>query len=179
MVLTTGSTIRIKAPASKVFDAILDTASWSKWNSWTTPLTFAQGQSIRTPGSRGTLHTRMEAQNRDYDIPVEILEVSDPTDPTSSSAAAASISQGSFAIAWKSLLMPSWFATAERVQIVPPVAPDQTQGGSEEVCELRQWESLSGWGVYLLKWVLGVEKQLLEANVRYAEELAKYAEGVR
>lgn len=101
----------------------------------------------------------MEAQNRDYDIPIEILNCSYPVGGSGTS----------YALSWKSLLMPSWFATAERVQSVSPI--------DSETCELRQWESMSGWGVYLLKWLLGVEKQLTEANVKYAQELAQFVEG--
>lgn len=115
----------------------------------------------------------MEAQNREYDVPIEILEASDASYPSTSSNVE---SLGCYAIAWKSLLMPSWFATAERVQVVSPVARDRSKGEEEEMCELRQWESMSGWGVYLLKWVLGIEKQLVEANVKYAEELAQFVE---
>lgn len=102
----------------------------------------------------------MEAQNKTYDIPIEILQVEEGDG-----------SDGSHILAWKSLLLSSWFARAERVQVVSPV--------DGEMCELRQWESMSGWGVYLLKWVLGIEKHLIEANVRYAEELKGFVEGVR
>lgn len=118
----------------------------------------------------------MEAQDRDYDIPVEILESSRPLSDTSDDSTNLFVS-ASLVLAWKSLLMPSWFATAERVQIVSPIVLKHADGTEGEICELRQWESMSGWGVYLLKWVLGIEKQLMEANLKYAEELARFVEG--
>lgn len=120
----------------------------------------------------------MEAQNRDYGIPIEILESSGAVSDTIQ-ATTDHVTSTSLVLAWKSLLMPPWFATAERVQIVTPIVLDHSSGKKEEICELRQWESMSGWGVYLLKWFLGIERQLIEANLKYAEELASFVEDGR
>jgi hypothetical protein len=65
--------------------------------------------------------------------------------------------------------MPSWFAVAERMQTVKP-AP-----GNPQACEVKQWETMSGWGAYVLKWVMGIEKELGKNNVRYLEDLEKWA----
>lgn len=64
---------------------------------------------------------------------------------------------------------------AERVHIVKVVAEGQSDNGDQS-CEVRQWESMSGWGAYVLKYVMGVPKQLDEANLKYIQELKEFAE---
>lgn len=66
--------------------------------------------------------------------------------------------------------MPAWFAVAERVQTVTPIGDDDSR------CEVRQWESTSGWGAYILKYLMGIETQLREVNLTYVRELKDWAE---
>lgn len=72
-------------------------------------------------------------------------------------------------LAWRASYLPSWFAVAERVQTVRSLEDGQS-------CEIRNWESMSGWGAYLLKYLLGVPKQLDAANLKYVQELKSFAE---
>ena len=154
LVLTSGSTVQINAPAQTVFEHILNTNAYRDWNTWCPQLTFAEHEDIRTPGTVGTLHCWMEAEKRSFKIPVKILEASSSADR--------------YVLAWRGQLMPTWFAIAERVQIVERV--------SDSVCVLRQWESMSGWGAYVLKYLLRMQTQLDQPNLLYANDLKAYAE---
>ncbi len=88
VVFTTGSKVTIHAPASRVFDVITAFSRYHEWNTWTTDLIFndnevdgndsSDGERKRKadldvrPGDKGILKTRMEEQNRDYEIPLEV-----------------------------------------------------------------------------------------------------------
>lgn len=125
VVLTSGSSIRIQASAQTAFDVLLATDKYSEWNSWCPSLTFTENDSIRKPGSKGTLRCHMEAQDRSYDIPIVIQSVTEAGEEAER-----------YELVWQSNLLPSWFAMAERVQTVTRIG--------ENECELRQWESMSG-----------------------------------
>ena len=159
VVLTSGSSIHIQASARTAFGVLLATDKYSEWNTWCPALEFPSGQSIRKPGSKGTLKCYMQAQDRSYSIPIEIQSVTDGGGQAER-----------YELVWQGGFLPSWFAMAERVQTITRV--------SENECELRQWESMSGWGVYLMKWFMGIQKQLNEANTRYAAEFKAHAEKV-
>ena len=157
VVLTSGSSVQIKGDADKTFQTILDTDQYGDWNSWCPALEFPGGQSIRQVDAVGTMKCYMQVQGRLYHIPIKVVSVSDPEEAADS-----------YTLVWRSRLLPSWFAMAERVQTVTKLSPTE--------CELRQWESMSGWGAYLLKWFLRIQGQLDEANTRYAAELKARAE---
>lgn len=186
IVFTSGSSIEINAPAAEVFNIICRGKDYNKWCSWTPQLDFedlpADGVKI---GTKGTLTCWMDAQKKEYKIPVTVRvssnRISLPSyridglliciaqitacDPPTTGG---SRSPGTFA--WQASLMPSWFAVAERVQTVTPVGDDNLK------CEVRQWESTSGWGAYILKYVMGIEAQLREVNLTYVRELKDWAE---
>ena len=152
IVITTGSTVQINAPMDKVFEIILDAKSYGKWNTWCPALEFPANEDIRQPGSVGILKCMMGTQEQK--IPVKILDVSSSPDRCE--------------LQWRGQLMPWWFGVAERVHTVDKI--------SETECRLVQWESMSGWGIYLLKYLMGVEKQLKDSNVVFANDLKAYAE---
>ncbi|CAL5871007.1 uncharacterized protein PFLUO_LOCUS5249 [Penicillium psychrofluorescens] len=154
---TSGATVSIDAPASVVFDIITSYSRYSEWNTWTPTLAFEDADGNVAAGAEGRLKTIMKAQNRAYDIPIEILEL-DRTSETHK-------------LAWRSKLLPGWAATAERVQTVTPVS------GNDGACEVKTWETMSGPAAYVFKYLMGVPKQLNESNVNYLAELKTYAEG--
>jgi hypothetical protein len=153
ILLTSGSTVRIKAPAKAVFEAILDTKNYETWNTWSPKLDFPNGR-IDEVESTGILQVTMSGQNRTYAVPVKILDITSSPDR--------------YALSWRGQMLPEWFGISERVQSVIPI--------SEDECELRQWESMSGWGIYLLKYLLGVQKSLDEGNIIFANDLKAHAE---
>jgi hypothetical protein len=65
--------------------------------------------------------------------------------------------------------MPRWVAVSERVQTVTP-----TNHGTS--CRVKQWESMSGWGAYILKNLMRIEGQLAESNLTYVQDLKEHAE---
>ena len=72
-------------------------------------------------------------------------------------------------MAFRGLLLPSWFAVVERVHTVV----SSTNGKS---CEVTSWESMGGWGAYVLKYLLSAPLQVRDANVKFAYDLALFAE---
>jgi hypothetical protein len=69
---TSGATVTINAPTSVVFDAITGFSSYTDWNTWTPMFTFQEADRDITAGAEGRLKTVMKAQNREYDIPIEV-----------------------------------------------------------------------------------------------------------
>ncbi|KAF2161130.1 hypothetical protein M409DRAFT_28460 [Zasmidium cellare ATCC 36951] len=166
IVFTSGSSIRISRPASAVFSTILNTKSYSAWNTSNPRVTFPDSErggeaepESWTTGASGILQFHMAAPSSSSSatqVPVKVLSVRE--DPA----------QGEYRLEWQGQMLPRWFGMAERVQSVRAVG--------EEECELVQWESMSGWGVYVLDWVLGIRKQMDKVNLRYAEDLKMYSE---
>jgi hypothetical protein len=71
ILFTSGSTVTIRAPAEKVFDIITAFDKYEEWNTWCPRFMFKEGEEIG-PGSIGVMHCRMEAQNKDYEIPEQV-----------------------------------------------------------------------------------------------------------
>ncbi|KAK4506861.1 hypothetical protein PRZ48_000594 [Zasmidium cellare] len=161
IVFTSGSTIHISRPASAVFATILNTKSYSAWNTSNPHVTFpteSREQDSWTSGASGTLEFHMgpSSTSTPQQVPVKVLSISEDS------------AKDEYQLAWQGQMLPRWFGMAERVQSVRAV------GAGE--CELVQWESMSGWGIYVLNWVLGVRKQMDAVNLRYAEDLKRYLE---
>ena len=72
-------------------------------------------------------------------------------------------------LSWRANHLPSWFAVAEKVQTVKPVP------GNAQACEVKQWETMSGWGAYVYNWIWGWEGELGRMGVQYLEDLKKRA----
>ncbi|KIW39744.1 uncharacterized protein PV06_08330 [Exophiala oligosperma] len=156
VLFTSGGTVTINAPASVVFDTITGFSRYDRWNDWTPSLKFeAADEEVKT-GLTGLLKTHMGAQARDYDVPVEIIELSR--------------SPAKFRLCWRSKLLPSWALTAERVQEVTPV------DGAGQTCQVRNWESMGGPAAYAFKYLMGIPAQLNELNVMYLDRLKEYIE---
>lgn len=71
IVFTSGSTVTIDAPVEQVFAALLNFEGYHEWSSWCPKLTFPEALDVGV-GSQGILHCRMDAQGREYDIPVTV-----------------------------------------------------------------------------------------------------------
>ncbi|KAI1839682.1 hypothetical protein JX266_014109 [Neoarthrinium moseri] len=99
----------------------------------------------------------MEAQNRQYEIPAEILELE--------------YKPQQYKLAWRGKLLPDWAGKAERVQIVTPV-----EGSNYQQSQLKQWESMSGAASYVFKYVMGIPEQLANSNLLYSNDVKKRAE---
>lgn len=67
-------------------------------------------------------------------------------------------------------MLPAWFATSERMQTITPLKDDPN------ACEVKNWESMAGWGAYIFKYIMGVPTQMKDFNMRYAEDLKARAE---
>lgn len=73
IVFTSGSSIEINASATEVFDIIRQGKEYKKWCSWTTQLDFEDLPSDGVKvGTKGTLTCWMDAQKREYKIPVTV-----------------------------------------------------------------------------------------------------------
>lgn len=74
-----------------------------------------------------------------------------------------------YTLAWQSQLLPFWALSAERVQVVTPLP-------GSKICQVQQWESMSGIVAYIFKYFMDMQRQLDESNVHYLEELKIFAE---
>lgn len=157
IVFTAGSTVIIDAPAKEVFEVIISVSKYHEWNRWCPKFELENGQDRLAPGAKGVMHVSMEAQNRTFEIPEEILEFESESDQHK--------------ISWKGGLLPSWIGKAERVQIVTTL-----EGSNGKKSQLKQWESMSGFASYLFKYAMGVPKQLQDSNLLYSEDIKKRAE---
>lgn len=97
----------------------------------------------------------MKEQNRTFEIPEEILEFENDS------------INDQFKISWRGVLLPNWAGKAERVQVVTSL---------ENGCQLKQWESMSGFASYIFKYAMGIPKQLQDSNLLYSEDIKKRAE---
>lgn len=71
VVITSRSSIDINASADKTFSIVLDSDNYKEWNTWCPQFTFPDGQSFAV-GSTPTMLFKMEAQKREYHVPVEV-----------------------------------------------------------------------------------------------------------
>ncbi|KAI1877816.1 hypothetical protein JX265_003824 [Neoarthrinium moseri] len=156
IVFTVGSTVTIDAPADKVFAIIMSFDKYGEWNTWCPKFEFKDGERPEV-GSTGTMHVNMEAQNRQYEIPAEILELE--------------YEPQQYKLSWRGKLLPAWAGKAERVQIVTPV-----EGSNNQQSQLKQWESMSGFASYVFKHIMGIPKQLADSNALYSNDIKKHAE---
>lgn len=160
ILFTVNSTVRIQAPPKHVFSVITDFPAYSTWNSDTPEMTL-QGpdpSAALKKGSTATMKVIMSDQNKTYDIPIEILQLESPT------------ADGIYTLGWRGKMLPSWFATSERVQEIRPVDDDPN------VCEVHNWESMAGWGAYVFKYIMGIPAQMKKFNAKYLDELKSRAE---
>lgn len=169
IVFTEGINFTVNVPATQVYDIITDFANYKAWNTWSPE--FKLGKQEVTVGSRGVLFAK--ALLRDYQLPVEVL-------PTIQLPVLAVLNEfmqiiklenneNSKTLAFRGLLLPSWFAAVERVHTVVPTG---------EGCTVTSWESMSGWGAYLLKYLLKAREQVQDANIKFARDLAAFAEAM-
>lgn len=68
---TCGSTVTIQAPADKVFGIITAFDKYGEWNLGCPKFDFNKDEELAV-GAIGIMHVRMEAQNRDYEIPAKV-----------------------------------------------------------------------------------------------------------
>ncbi|KAF3404429.1 hypothetical protein DPV78_001908 [Talaromyces pinophilus] len=75
IVFTVGSTVHIDAPADIFFSIITDVSNYQSWDSWCPKFHFPDGEPV-TVGSSGMMQVEIKAQNRTYEIPATIFEMS-------------------------------------------------------------------------------------------------------
>lgn len=69
IVFTEGTTFTVNAPATQVYDIIMDFENYKAWNTWSPDFRFEKTEI--GVGSRGVLSAK--ALLRDYQLPVEVI----------------------------------------------------------------------------------------------------------
>lgn len=72
ILFTAGAITDINAPAEVVFDVITGFSKYHNWNTWTPSLKFDESDADVKAGAKGNLHVWMEAQNREFDVPIVV-----------------------------------------------------------------------------------------------------------
>lgn len=127
------------------------------------------------------LHVRMKSASRLTDAKVKVREISTPSNPgecTATNGTASSNTGEVYRLAWAGIGMPPSFLSAYRVMEVRQLSTSTAgSGASEELCELRTWETMEGPVAYIVKMLYG--KLLQTRFEEFAADLKKYAEGTR
>ncbi|KAJ3494877.1 hypothetical protein NLG97_g3798 [Lecanicillium saksenae] len=152
ILFTEGVTFTVNAAADEVFDAITDFPNYGRWNTWSPSFKFDGGDGPKA-GSQGVLSA--VALKRNYTLPVRIIKLESSPDK--------------HVLAFRGLLLPSWVAVVERVHVVVPAADGRS-------CEVTSWESMGGWGAYILKFFFSAVLQVKDANEKFSADLKLYME---
>lgn len=123
----------IEAPAQKVYEALRDFESYSKWNKYTPTIKTPNGSKALAVDDMITLAYRPEPHGNTMDVPCRIISISDEER----------------SICWRGCVksIPTSALLPEKVQTVTP------QG--ENRCLYRIYETQAGPLAYAVKWTLG------------------------
>jgi len=156
-VFTVSSSVLISAPASRIFDAIVDTANWSKWN------TFVPSVEILKQPSDHSDNAEKLAVGTNMRFTVYMKPGGSAT---SSMEQVTVLDSEARKICWKFTGTPSWLLRAERVHEMI----DKDDG----TCEYRTWETFAGPVAYIIRSIY--RNDLQERFNDWANNLKHYVE---
>ncbi|KAF1823324.1 uncharacterized protein K489DRAFT_318029 [Dissoconium aciculare CBS 342.82] len=183
-VLTTTGSVRIDAPAAKVFETLLNVGDYESWNTWIPKVTIKsqpEGQSESDAklhlNTLFIFHVIMDAAKPQSDTPTELRmsDISTPDHPSdyvsgellSEKHGFTADSSRVYRMAWKS---EGGFVSkglkAERFHEIVPTG--------EHSCEVRTWEVMGGVLAYTVRWLYA--KTLREKFVIWCQDLKKKCE---
>jgi len=166
-VLTIYAHTKIEAPASKILSTLLDTSTWSSWN------TFAPHVNISSQPSSPN-DTTDHFLRKDTHFTMEVIM--DPSKPTKFYHTAlvvtdlqdtAPVKTVSWAIDAAATGLMSYGLRTERLHEIREVG--------NGTCEVRTWECQAGPLAYTVKWMFA--RRLNEAFGEWLAGLKKYVEG--
>jgi hypothetical protein len=181
-VLTTTGSVRIEAPAAKVYETLLNVGDYQSWNTWIPKVTI-KSQPEGVADSDTTLHLDtlfvfhviMDAKKPQSETPTELRmsDISTPDRPSDYVRGELLSEEHGFTpdaskvyrMAWKSEGgFPGLFA--ERFHEIIPTG--------ENSCEVRTWEVMKGVLAYTVKWLYA--KTLREKFVLWCQDLKSKCE---
>lgn len=180
--LTTAASARIEAPASSVFDTLLDVKNYSKWNSFCPKVTIHRQPDDENDqrlhaGTLFTLHVIMNSQKPQSETPTKLLvtDVSTPDHPSGYIESRMLENEDSFTADLRSVYRISWkceggFASkglkTERFHEIISLSPNG--------CEVRTWENQGGVLAHTVRWMY--KKTLEEKFQLWCDDLKKFCE---
>jgi len=156
-VFTVSSSVVISAPASRIFDAIVDTTNWYKWNTFVPSV-----QIIKQPSDHSDNAEKL-AVGTDMRFTVYMKPGGSAT---SSREQVTVLDSEACKICWKFTGAPSWLLRAERVHEIA----DKEDG----TCEYHTWETFAGPMAYVIRSIYSNDLQ--ERFQDWATSLKRYVE---
>lgn len=184
-VLHLNSATRIDAPLQDVWNALIDTSTWPRWNTFVPRVTIREQPDtldaspdalspILQKGTKLTFHVHMYPSStkpqRVNDTQLAVIEF-EPPNPSAKNAgrivwASDPSAKGGF---------PASLLTAERVHEIVEVEVPGEDGQMRRETEVRNWEAQVGYLVYIVRWMFG--DRLKENFEIWVRDLKGYVEG--
>ncbi|KAF7197163.1 hypothetical protein HII31_01588 [Pseudocercospora fuligena] len=143
----------IDAPAEKVYAAVRDLQSYSKWNEYTPTINTPSGSNNISVDDMVTLYYRPGTSGSLMAVPCRVMAISDED----------------LSICWRGCPtgVPEWALLPEKVQKV-------TRRGDSQ-CLYQIYETQMGPMAYIVKYFLGQKQKLMNEGI--AKALKSYVEG--
>ncbi|KAK4964007.1 hypothetical protein LTR66_012525 [Elasticomyces elasticus] len=154
----------INAPASKVFEAILDTPSWPQWNTFVPSATVTKQPHAQEGDSRlavGTCMTfKVSMTSTVSTISKEVVSIIENITPENR------VGRICWSLDNSGMLTPSFMIRAERV--------NEIEDNGDGTCEYRTWETFAGPAARFVKWKY--EQTLQERFEDWVRDLREFVE---
>jgi hypothetical protein len=182
-ILVSSASIRIKAPASLVFDIVRNAGDYSKWNSWIPQVTIrsqaeddAGNLQMFNLGTSFTYHVIMDSSKstKVTDVSLKVTDISIPEKPTHY-VPEEILLDGSFTTDLQKVYRISW--TTEGGLVSMGLRTERFHEIiviDENECEVRTWENQGNFLARTVKWMY--QKILQEKFEAWVVELKKYSE---
>ncbi|KAK3048552.1 hypothetical protein LTR09_010046 [Extremus antarcticus] len=185
-IMTISGSARINAPASQVFDAVLNVGEFGQWNTFCPRVTLQQqpdghASSARLQlGTKFTFHVIMNSDKPQSENAAALMvcDLSTPTSPSSYVPKAVLEGDGSYTadlstvyrVGWRNQdgLMAKGLRAGRFHEVIVL---------SNKECEVRTWELQSGLLVYIVKALY--QKTLEEKFQMWCDDLKKFCEQTR
>ncbi|EUC45243.1 hypothetical protein COCMIDRAFT_96020 [Bipolaris oryzae ATCC 44560] len=179
----------VHAPAHVVFDTLVRTSNYSAWNTWIPSVRIISQPPPRNTteeqdGSRMRVGTEMEFNvvmdaSKPDSITHTLLKVSDISTPDAPSSylSAEELADPSFTADLGKVYRVAWTSNGGMMGFAPQIERfHEVIVTSEDTCEVRNWELMSGMTARLVKLFM---LETLQGKVRlWCEDLKKYCERV-
>jgi hypothetical protein len=182
-ILVSAASIKIKAPASLVFDIVRNANDYSKWNTWiprvtieTQPEEDLKDSQVLNLGTLFTYHVVMDSNkpSKVTDVTLRVTDISTPENPTHY-VPEDLLQDGSFTADLQKVYRISWSSEGGLVSMgLKTERFHEIVFTGENECEVRTWENQGNFLARTVKWLY--EKTLASKFEGWMVELKKYSE---
>jgi hypothetical protein len=189
-ILALSASTKINAPASYIFNIILDTSTYPEWSTFVPKVTIQSHptttdqtpevtakDSILKVGTKFTFHIKMDANSSKYN-PTNLVvdDISTPDHPSDYIPSSTLASEPTYTADLESVYRVAWASDPSGLLAAGLHAHrfHEVIVRGEEMCEVRTWECMAGILTHAVKWMY---KQTLENKFEECcAELKEYGE---